>query len=158
MCGLCGSACQYCSVFGALKFAKCVYPLTSLHVMRSPRPFLATLKDCKQLKSEVREGLGARLCILGAMYTSNPACCQDYAVCHFLRLLQYLQSLVTSCCSWSIYDTVIAQRHSAGSSAKVCVPWLAFSRAKRRSAAELKEARVECAGWLYTQALQGWKA
>ena len=42
------------------------------------------------------------------------------------------------------------QRHSAGSSAEICVLWLAFSRANRRSAADLEKARVECAGWLCT--------
>ena len=31
------------------------------------------------------EGLGTRLCIL---FASNPTCCQDHAVCPFLRLLQ----------------------------------------------------------------------
>ena len=30
-----------------------------------------------QAKSEAREGLAARLCISFAVYTSNPACCQD---------------------------------------------------------------------------------
>ena len=42
------------------------------------------------------------------------------------------------------------QRHNAGSSAKICAPWLAFSRVKGRSAAELEEAEVECAGCLCT--------
>ena len=37
------------------------------------------------------------------MYTSNPACCQDCAICHFLRLLQSFQSLATSPCSWSTW-------------------------------------------------------
>ena len=39
------------------------------------------------------------------MYTFNPACCQDYAICHFLRirLIQLFQSLVTSSWSWSIW-------------------------------------------------------
>ena len=69
-----------------------------------------------------------RLCIL---FASNPACCQDYAVCHFLRLLQSFQSLVISSCSWSVWtvycladsqgdEDLDQQRHSAGSSER-CV-------------------------------------
>ena len=50
--------------------------------------------------NQAGEGLGTRLCIL---FASNSACCQDYAVCHFLRLIQSFQSLVTSSCSWSIW-------------------------------------------------------
>ena len=46
---------------------------------------------------------GTRLCILFAVYTSNSACCQDYAICHFLRLLRSFQFLVTLACSWSIW-------------------------------------------------------
>ena len=113
-------------------------------VMRSPKPFLTILEYCKQSKSEAREGLGTRLCNLFASY---PACCQDYAVCHLLRLLQSFQSLVTSSCSWSIW-TLYRFRQSTRS--RICAPWLAFSRAKGRSAAELEEARIECAGRLCT--------
>ena len=39
-------------------------PATSLQVVRSPKPFLAILEYCKKSKSEAREGLGTRLCIL----------------------------------------------------------------------------------------------
>ena len=81
----------------------------------------AFLEYCKESKSE---GLGTRLCILFASY---PACCQDYAICHFLRLLQSFQFLLTSSCSqsvWTLYhlsqpdQDLDQQRHSAGSSAK----------------------------------------
>ena len=100
------------------------------------------------------EGLGSRLCIL---FVSNPACCQGYALCHFLRLLQSFQSLVTSCsCSiWTLYSLRQPSRsrlgptktQCAGSSAKICVQSsLAFS--KGRIVAELEEARAEYAGWL----------
>ena len=90
--------CQYSSVFdGALKVC---CPLTSLHVRQSPKPFLAILEYCKESKSEAGEGLGTRLCILFASY---PVCCQDYATCQFLRLLQSFKFLVTSSCSWSIW-------------------------------------------------------
>ena len=47
------------------------------------------------------------------------------------------------------------QRHSAGSSAKICAPWLAFSRAKGRSATELEEARIQCTGCLCTLGCKG---
>ena len=88
------------------------------------------------------------------------ACCQDYAVSHFLRLLQSFQSLIISSCSWSIW-TVYCLRQPSSSrfgptktqcwlKRKICAPWLAFSRVKVRSAAELEEGRVECAGWLCT--------
>ena len=64
----------------------------------------------------------------------------DYAVCHFLRLLQLFQPLVTSL-PHGVFGHCIAldsqadqnldqQRHSAGSSAKIYAQWLAFSRAK----------------------------
>ena len=137
--------------------------------MRSPRPFLTILEYCKQSKSEAGEGLGTRLCILFAVYTSNPACCQD-PVFQFLNgLVPKAMPFATSSDSYShsiplahgVFGHCIAldsqadqdldqQRHSAGSSAKNCAPWLAFSRAKGRSAAELEEERVECAGWLCT--------
>ena len=133
-------------------------PLTLLHVIRSPRPFLAILEYYKQSKSEARGGLGTRLCILFAVYTSNPACCHDYAVCNFLRLLQSFQSLITSTCSWSIWMLYcLRQPNRSRLGPKKTQCWLKckdlcsiFSRAKGRSAAELEEARVECAGWLCT--------
>ena len=117
--------------------AKCVYPLTSLHVMRSPRPFLAILEYCKQWKSEAGEGLGT---ILFAVYTSNcnPTCYQDPVfqfldglvprLCHLplpqtptvipipgnlLLLLEYLDTIspVTAkqITTWTDKDTVLAQ-------------------------------------------------
>ena len=72
--------------------SKVCCPLTSFQVRRSPKPFLTILEYCKESKSEAGEGLGTRLCILFASY---PACCQYYAVCNFLRLLQSFQFLVT---------------------------------------------------------------
>ena len=97
--------CQYSSVLiltvhSLSDQCKVCCPLTSLYVRRSPKPFLAILEYCKESKSEAGEGLGTRLCILFASY---PACCQDYAVCHFLRLLQSFHFLVTSSCSQSIW-------------------------------------------------------
>ena len=79
-------------------------------------------------------------------------------MCHFLRLLQSFQSLVTSSCSCSIWTLYSLRQPSrsrlgptktqcAGSSAKICVQSsLAFS--KGRIAAELEEARAEYTGWL----------
>ena len=69
------------------------------------------------------------------MFASYPACCQDYAICH-------LDSQPD--------QDLDQQRHIAGSSVKICTPWFAFSRVKGRTAAELEEARVECAGCLCT--------
>ena len=80
-------------------------------MMRSPKPFLTILGYCKQSKSEAGEGLGTRLRNLFASY---PACCQDYAICYFLRLLQSFQSLVTSSSSWSIW-TLYCLRQSTRS-------------------------------------------
>ena len=94
-------------------------------------------------------GLETRLFIL---FASNSACCQDYAVCHLLRLLQSFQSLVNSSCSWSIWTVYLLRQPSRSRlgptktqcwlKRKICAPWLAFSRAKGRSAAELEEGRV----------------
>ena len=134
--------------------AKCVYnsPLTSLHVMRSPRPFLAIFEYCKQSKSEAGEGLRTSLCIL---FASNPACCQDYAICHFLRLLQSFQSLVTSSCSWSFgqcialdsqADQVLDHQRQCWLKCKDLCSMVGLLKSQGRSAAELEEAIVECAG------------
>ena len=92
---------------------------------------------------QARGGLETRLCIL---FASNPACCQDYAIRHFLRLLQPFQSLVISSCSWSIGRVYCLRQPSRSRlgptktqcwlKRKICAPWLAFSRVKGRSAAE----------------------
>ena len=59
--------------------------------------------------------------------------------CNLLLLVEYLDTVHSQ-----PNQGLDQQRHSASSSAKICVPWLAFSRAKRRSATELEEARVGC--------------
>ena len=137
MCGLCGSV--NTARFLTVHSSKVCCPLTSLHVRRSPKPFLAILEYCKESKSEAGEGLGIRLCILFASY---PACCQDYAVCHFLRLYRLRQPTrsrlgptKTQC--WLKFEDLCSMRFT-------------FSRAKGRRAVELEEARVECAGCLCT--------
>ena len=109
------------------------------------------------IKSEAG-GLGTRLCILFASY---PACCQDYTICHFFRLLQSFQFLVTSSCSWSIWTLYRLRqptRSRLGPTKTQC--WLKckdlcsmvgfLKIVKGRSAAQLEEARVECAGCLCT--------
>ena len=132
-------------------------PLTSLHVRRSPKPFLAILEYCKKSKSEAG-GLGTRLCILLASY---PACCQDYAICHrfsdsYSRSNSWLPPLAHGVHGHCITldsqpdQDLDQQRQSAGSSVKICASWLAFSKVKGSSAAELEEARVVCAGCLCT--------
>ena len=96
--------CEYSSVFGVLKWSMksvSTFDVSPCDVI--PRPFLAILECCKQSKSESGEELGTRLCILFAVSNSNSACCQDYAACHFLRLLHSFQSLITSSCSWSTW-------------------------------------------------------
>ena len=111
-----------------------------------------------QAKFEAREGLGTRLCILFASYQ---ACCQD---CHLTlsqtptvvpipgNLLLFIIRVFGHCIALDSQadQDLDQQRQSAGSSAKICAPLLAFSRVKGRSAAELEEARVECAGCLCT--------
>ena len=131
MCEMCGSVntARVLQVINAI--FKCVYPLTSLHecMWCDPQAFPRHFRTaCKQSKCEAREGLGTRLYILFAVYTSNPAYCQDYAVCYFLRLLQLFLSVVNSSCSWSIWTLYRLrqpsrwqQRHTAGSSAKIYV-------------------------------------
>ena len=76
-----------------------VFPSDIIACKAISKAFLTILEYCKESKSE---GLRARLCILfgSSVY---PACCQDYAICHFLRLLQSFHFLVTSSCSWSIW-------------------------------------------------------
>ena len=88
---------------------------------------------------QARGGLETRLCIL---FASNPACCQDYAICNFLRLLQPFQSLVVSSCSWSIGRVYCFRQPSRSRlgptktqcwlKQKICAPWISFSRAKGR--------------------------
>ena len=99
---------------------------------------------------------------LFAVFTSNPACCQDYAVCHFLRLLQSFQPLVTSFLwtrsIWTLYHLRQPSTSKLGPTKTVlalvqrCMlhGWPSQEPNYRRSAAELEEARVEFAGWLCT--------
>ena len=54
-------------------------------------------------------------------------------------------------CDSQADQDLVGQRHSAGSSAKICTPWLAgLHKSQREECAEMEEERVECAGWLCT--------
>ena len=91
--------------------------------MRSPKPFLAILEYCK----EAGEGLGTRLCLLLTQPVAKTT------ICHFLRLLQSFQFLVSNLFfAHGVFGHCITldsqpdidldqQRHNAGSSAKIFV-------------------------------------
>ena len=98
-----------------------VYLLTSLHVRWSLRPFLTIFEYCK-IWSQGRPGNQAVHFVCSVHF---PACCQDYAICHFRRLLQSVPIPGNLLLLMEYLDT---------------------------ASAELEEGRVECAGWLCTLA------
>ena len=123
-------------------------------VMRSPRlssPFWNTVSN-QNLKPEKAWEPGCATCLLLTQpvaktmlfvtFSDSYSCSNS---CNLLLLMEYNFGHCIALYSQADQDQ---QRHSASSSAN-CAPWLA-SRANGRSAAELEEARVGCAGCLCT--------
>ena len=123
MCGLCGSVNQFLTLHSSDQCKVCL----PFDVMRSPRPFLTILEYCKQSKSEAGNQAVQLVCFLPSLLPR--LCCWPLP-----QTPTVVPIPVTSSYSWSIWtlycldsqpdQDLDQQRYSAGSSAKICAPWV----------------------------------